>query len=222
MSIYEMTVPTEWPAGGLVEDVAELLRERIADGRTAPSSAPSEDALADELGVSGEVMADALGMLRTEGVIALARPVPAMSVLPGDDWSILLSAYALREQLDGLAARLAAERVGAAIEPVLHAALDQQRRALDAGDRVRAARADARFSCALIDASGNHFLPFHTALVRSSSRSAATLLDAERLARGIDQQRALLDAVCAGDGARAERLARARVRTTLEALEAAG
>jgi DNA-binding GntR family transcriptional regulator len=229
MSISEMSTPVtptspplEWPAGGRVDDVAELLRERIADGRAPSASGLSERQLAHELGVSRDVLTDALGLLRREGVIALASPCPGMSVLPGDDWSILLSAYALREAIDGVAARLAAERVGPAMEPVLHAAIERQRQALAAGDRTHYARADSRFHCALVDASGNHFLPFHAGLVRSTSRSAATLLGTERLARAVDERLEILAAVSRRDGTAAERAAREHIRTTASALEAAG
>lgn len=222
MSATAAIAASDWPLERRAIDVAELLHERIRDGRAAPSTWSSERALAEELGVDRDVVAEALSQLRREGIIALAAPSPEMAVLPDDDGSLLLSAYVLREALDPLAARLAAIGVGPAIEPVLHAAIEQQRRAVERGDRVRSGRAEGRFHCALLEAAGNQFLLFHSGLVRSSSHAAAMRLGPARSMRAVEDHAALMSAVCARDGTEAERVARDHVRATIDALSREG
>ncbi len=212
-----MTASSDWPAGHLVDEIAELLRERITDGRVAAGTTVSQRRLAVELGVSRSVVADAVRMLRREGLIVVVPPGRALRVVADDDRSMLRSAYAVREVIDGLAARLAAVNAGPGVEPSLHACIHDQREAAQTSDRRRYARANSAFHGGLLRASGNRLLPSYRAIVHATSR-AASLLPAERLERAVEEHESILRAVCRRDGEQAEQAARAHVRATLGAL----
>lgn len=212
-----MPASTHWPAAPLVEEIAELLRERIVDGRAAPGVALSQRRLADELGVGRGVVAEALRVLRREGLIVVAPPGRGVRVAGEEDRSSLLSAYAVREVIDGLAARLASVSMGPALAPLLRAAIDDQRDAAATVERGRYARANSAFHGGLISACGNRFLLGHMALVHSTSR-AASLLHPARLRDAVDEHESILRAVCDRDADAAEAAARAHVRATVAAL----
>jgi DNA-binding GntR family transcriptional regulator len=211
------TVMANWPSETLVDELAELLRERIMDGRMAPGATLSQRQLAVQLSVSRDVVADALRVLRREGLVAVAAPGRALRVVADDDRSMLLSAYAVREVIDGLAARLAAVNAGPALEPTLRACIDDQRQATQTSDRRRYARANLAFHGELIGASGNRLLASYMAIVHATSR-AASLVSAERLQRAGEEHESILRAVCRRDGEQSERAARIHVRSTVDAL----
>lgn len=212
-----MSTSQDWPATPLVEQIAELLRERIVDGRAAPGTALSQRRLADELGVGRAVAAEALRMLRREGLIVVAPPGRGLRVVGEEDRSTLLSAYAVREVIDGLAARLVAASTGPALGPMLRASVEDQRDAAEAVDRGRYARANSAFHGGLMGACGNRFVLSHMALVHSTSR-AASLLHPARLRDAVAEHESILRAVCDREADTAETAARAHVRATVAAL----
>ncbi len=212
-----MRTSSDWPAPRLVDDVADLLRERILAGRIAAGAPLSQRQLAVELGVSRTVVGDALRELRWEGVVAVAPSGRRLRVAgDDDDQSIVASAYAVREVIDGLAARLAAAGMGPKVRAVLDMSLEEQRAALSERDLRAYARADLRFHGQILEASGNQLLSPHMALLRSTARGALRLAP-QRLEEAIEEHRAIRDAICERDASRAEVLARAHVRSTMTA-----
>jgi DNA-binding GntR family transcriptional regulator len=213
-----MSAGSEWPSGPLVDEIAGVLRERIIEGRYATDAPLSQRALARELHVARGVVGEALRLLRREGLVDIPRAGTGVRVA-APDRSAFLSAYAVREAIDGLAARLAAARARPAIKGRSTAALEEQRIAVSSEDRVRYMRANLLFHVAMIDGSGNPLLRNHIWLVRSTSRSAM-LLGLGRMRRAVEEHEAILAAVSRGEPDDAERAARAHVRATIEALEA--
>jgi len=212
-----MTAASEWPDGSLVDEIADVLRERIIEGRYAVDAPLSQRALAEELSVARGVVGEALRMLRREGLVEVGRGGEALRVKAADR-PVFLSAYEVREVIDGLAARLAAAHAAPAIRRRCAAALEAQRGALGSGDRLAYMRANVAFHAVIIDRSGNPLLRKHMWLVRSTSRSAGLLGDA-RMGQAITEHEAILAAVGDGDLEQAERAARAHVRKTIQALE---
>jgi DNA-binding GntR family transcriptional regulator len=203
----------EWPS----DEIAGVLRERIIEGRYAPRTPLIQRALAEELTASRGAVGEALRLLRREGLLEIPRPGAGARVLPADR-SVLLSAYAVREVLDGLAARLAAGHAGPRMQERLAAALAEQRTAASSGDRPRYTRANMAFHAAITHGSGNPLLHSHMWLVRSTSR-AAVLLGLERMRLALSEHQAILTAVGGGQAEQAEGAARTHVRTTVEELE---
>jgi DNA-binding GntR family transcriptional regulator len=214
---WSMTAASEWPGGSLVDEIAGVLRERIIEGRYAADTPLSQRVLAEELSVARGVVGEALRALRHEGLVDVARP-GAETRVAATDRSVFLYAYALREVIDGLAARLATRHAGPGIKERCGAALEEQRIAVTSEDRLRYMRANVAFHATMIDGSGNPLLRAHLWLVRSTSRSAV-LLAPKRLGRAVEEHRAILAAVRCGEAQQAERAARAHVRAAIEALE---
>jgi DNA-binding GntR family transcriptional regulator len=132
--------------------------------------------------------------------------------------SVLLSAYAVREVLDGLAARLTASHPRPRVQERLAVALAELGAAVSSRDRLRYTRACMAFHVALIDGSENPLLRSHIWLVRSTSRGAS-LRGLERMPEAFTEHQAILAAVRGGRADQAEGAARAHVRTTIQELE---
>jgi DNA-binding GntR family transcriptional regulator len=84
------------------------LRQRILDGALAPSAQLNQEQLAAELGVSTTPLREALRRLESERLVTMAahRDVVVAPLDPEE----MISVYEVREELDPLAAALAAER----------------------------------------------------------------------------------------------------------------
>lgn len=89
----------------------EVIREAIMDGRLAPGQRLKEEELARELGISRTPVREALLILQTEGLLE-STPNRGATVRTYDEDDIA-DLYILRAALEGVAARLAAERVSA-------------------------------------------------------------------------------------------------------------
>lgn len=207
----------EWPSAPLVDEIAGVLRERIIEGRYTVMAPLSQRALAKELTVARGVVGEALRILRREGLVEIAQVGARTRVAAVDRW-VLLSACAVREVIDGLAARLAASRAGPSTSADCKEALREQRVAVRSGDQVGYLRANAAFHAAMIAGSDNPMLRNHMWLVRSTSRGAV-LLGPPRMREEIREHEAILAAVARGEPDQAELAARAHVRATIAALE---
>jgi DNA-binding GntR family transcriptional regulator len=208
---------SEWPTGSLVDEIAAVLRERIIERRYLADARLSQRALADELTVARGVVGEALRMLRREGLVDIARPGSGARVVQVDHGAFL-SAYAVREVIDGLAARLAAGHASPTIAEHCGLVLEEQRIAVSSKDRLRYMRANVAFHAALIKGSGNPVLLTHLWLVRSTARSAA-VLRLEQIRREVEEHEAILAAISRRQPAQAEHAARAHVRATIDALQ---
>jgi len=210
------------------------LRELILGGELAPGQRIAELALVERLGVSRTPIRAALSKLSEEGLLeALPGGGYAVNDFSEDD---IHDAIELRGTLEGLAARLAAER-GAA--PVL---LAEARECLDGIDAVLAAPAldeaafsayaelNARWHDLLAEMAGSALvrrqlervktLPFASpnGFVRvggDQPRSRDSLLVAQA------QHRAVIDAITRREGARAEALMREHARIAQQNLREA-
>jgi DNA-binding GntR family transcriptional regulator len=154
-------------------------------------------------------------MLFREGLVVSNAGTMQVAAAEG---AVLSSAYAVREVVDGLAARLAARHSRPGTERRCVAALKDHRAATDADDRLQSMRTDISFHASLVDGSGNPVLRSHWLLVRFTTRSAMLLLTAQ-LQGAIDEHEAILAAVSGGEPEQAERAARAHVRATIDALQ---
>ena len=189
----------------LVEQVRARLLDAICDGSLAPGARLTQEELAASLNVSRQPVLQALRLLKGDGfVIDAGRRGLMVAPLDG---AMIERIYAVRAVLDGLAARLAAERK----VKLDHALIDAGRKAA-AGTRLAAMiDADMRFHHALYAASGNDFIAESAERHWRHIRRAmgAVLRTPGTRASVWDEHEAILHAVARGDAARAERLARA-------------
>ncbi len=136
-------------APDLVDRVYRALLDAISDGSLAPGARITQEDIAEQLAVSRQPVLQALRLLKRDDLVQDA-PGRGLIVAPLDPvW--IARVYEVRGALDGLAARLAAER-RAPIDPQL---IVQGRRAARGRDIKAMIEADIAFHNAVYEASGN-------------------------------------------------------------------
>ena len=194
----------------LIDQVYQRMLEAIADGSLLPGQRLRQGKFAERLGVSRQPVSHALHLLRRQGLVTESGR-KGLEVAPVDS-ARLRQLYEVRGALDGLAARLAADRAGR--DDAGRAAL---LRALAAGQAVEPGtviavlvRLDVDFHQALYRLSGN---PMVEEMIKPQwphlRRSMATVLAAlDYHARAWAEHADIVACVLAGDGEGAERAAR--------------
>ncbi|WP_106475755.1 GntR family transcriptional regulator [Phytohalomonas tamaricis] len=210
------------------------LREWILSGTLTADERLWEPALAKRLEVSRTPLREALVRLEGEGLI-IAAPEGGYQVRAFDR-AYLQGAIEVRGTLEGLAARRAAEaRPSAAALKPLHVTLDALDRvvaqhALDSDDFDAYMTFNERFHDAILRLAGSQ--PLEEALARivslpfaspSAFVMAQSLLPRshEILFIAQDQHRCLVEAIAAGQGARAEQIAREHAQIARRNLDVA-
>jgi DNA-binding GntR family transcriptional regulator len=156
------------------EKAYRALKQLILDNAIPPGAQMLEQEAALRLGMSRTPVREAMVRLRQDGMVEI-RPRHGMRVLPIsiDDMQEI---YDILTELEGLAARRAAER-GLSVEELagLDEAVDAMDRALAADDRTAWAEADGAFHTRLVEASGNRRLQAAVATVMDQSQRARRL-----------------------------------------------
>ena len=101
-------------AGTTADAVYQALRHAILHGDLAPGERLRSDALANELRVSRTPVREALRKLEAEGLVAPSGSGLIVRALSEQD---LTELFYVREALEGMAARLAAENATARADP---------------------------------------------------------------------------------------------------------
>jgi len=199
----------------LVDEVAQVLRECIYKGVHAPGDVLRQVQLAEQLGVSRTPLREALRVLQAEGLVE-ADAVRGVSVSRVNG-PRLLDAYVLREMLDGLAARLAAERSAGQAHALLDPIVASQRRAMrpwSAGDYTLA---NVSFHTTIVEMARNEFLGGQLGIVRLTSQvfAPAVILAEAEAEQAVQEHEGLIDAISRGAADEAERLGRSHIRNTI-------
>jgi len=199
----------------LADEIAQVLRQRIFSGRYAPGQPMLQVPLSEELEVSRTPLRHALAMLETEGLLQSAGARGLIVAKP--NLNDIEQAYLLREVIDGLAARLAAESATAADVQGLREIVKQQAVNVEAWRPETYTHLNVEFHARIIACSRNVYLDSQLPLVRLTS---LVFLPAFRLseARALDavgEHSGIVDTIERRDGAHAEKLARAHIRRTL-------
>jgi DNA-binding GntR family transcriptional regulator len=190
------------------------LLEDIRSGTLSPGARLRETELAERLGISRTPVREAIRQLETDGlVIHLPRQGATIRSL---DHAEVVELYEMRAVLEGTAARLAA-RAASDIELTELAALNSELESAPVGAAAR--ELNRVFHRTLIDAARNRFL------IKSMSALQKTLLilgpttlaDPDRARSAVAEHAAVLAALQARDGSRAEAAMRAHVEAALSA-----
>jgi DNA-binding FadR family transcriptional regulator len=201
--------------------VAEHLTREIKSGRIAPESRlPPETSLAAELGVSRNVVREAISQLRADGLVYVRQGAGAYALAPEDSKVIRLDPlllgdatdlgqlFELRAMLETEAAGLAATRIKLEGLAILRQALDR----MQGSERTRdgSVAADLEFHREISRATGNAYILTFISFIASQIRNTIYLA---RQAQSIDvvveetiaEHQKIYDALTAGDvtGARA-------------------
>lgn len=188
----------------LVDQAYRALVDAISSGALAPGERIVQEVLAEQLAVSRQPVLQALRLLKADGLVQDA-PGRGLRVTPLDA-ALIAQVYAVRGALDGLAARLAAQRRAAPPAALMRAG----RAAARSADVAAMIDADLAFHQAVYAASGNPLIERSAAPHWCQIRRAmgAVLQSAPARAAIWDEHAAIAAAIAAGDADTAERLAR--------------
>ena len=215
-----MSEQLEWHSRTrLVDEIAQVLRERIYSGRYGPGEALRQVQIAAELKVSRTPLREALRMLEMEGILK-ADVGGGVRVIRAD-FQRLIDAYLLREAIDTLAARLAAERLRAPGTTRLQELIARQRQALEPWQPETYTKANVAFHSAIIEMAQNEFLTAQIPIVRMTSQifSPWVMMESDRAIHAIEEHVLIADAIGRADAEAAQLLARDHIHRTIERLE---
>lgn len=204
----------------LAQTVVERLRAALIEGRFVPDEKLHEESLAAMLQVSRTPVRSALHSLAAEGLLDYVpnRGYNVRSV----DLAGLTSIFDIRGVLEGLAARLAAERgMDETLQATCRQALAEGDRVMGKGRLLVADRAifsdvNARIHTAILDAADNRMLHDMLRLchnIPASSDRNVLWDDYHWLRRSHDDHHRMFDAILMRDGPRAEQLMREHIHT---------
>lgn len=179
------------------KDAYRLILDAIDTGSYRPGDRLVESELADRFGVSRTPIREALQRLETQSL--LARDGRSL-IVASLDHNQLAELYVVRSELEGLAARLAAQHAAPEEVRVLRAMLEDDRKIVDSPDAL--SRANRRFHTQIHLASHNRYLVQQLELVhRSMALLATTSLAVDgRGAAALNEHDAIVTAIEAGDG----------------------
>lgn len=203
--------------GATAENVTDALREAILDGRIPASTWLREEDLAVELRVSRTPVREALRRLAADG-LAVRVPNQGVQVTPMTIEDVL-AVYTVRENLEGLAARLAANRADKPLIDELtrvHAAMAA---CAEADDPATMYPLNLEFHRIIRESSGNQYLERFLTLVEHAVRrfGATTYEIPGRMAATIEEHDRIITAIGGKDPDDAEKAARDHMRHTRDA-----
>jgi DNA-binding GntR family transcriptional regulator len=209
----------------LVDEVTDHLRRLIITGVLSPGQQLLQTELSEQLGVSRTPLREAFRILEREGFVRVSNGNNTLEVidLSPDD---MVALYEIREVIDGLAARLAAER---GIDEQEHENLTEMvkriartSKPLAAGDR---AVVHADLHSRIAELSGNPHVIAQIPMIRLSSHMLARRLQNvidnapavsdDMIEQGAGDHQGVVDAIAAGNAKLAERIARFHIRKTM-------
>jgi DNA-binding GntR family transcriptional regulator len=198
----------------LHKDAYTLILEAIDAGIYKPGDRLVESELAERFGVSRTPVREALQRLETQSM--LSRDGRSL-IVASLDHNQLAELYAVRTELEGLAARLAARHATEEEMRVLRSMVEEDK-ALLGGDPRSLSRANKRFHKQIHLASHNRFLVQQLDLVhRSMALMATTSFAAEgRDSVGLAEHDAIVSAIESRDGEAAYQALRGHISKAFE------
>ena len=201
------------PNEALPRDAYDMVLDAIDKGEFRPGDRLVEADLADRFGVSGAPVRGAFQRLEAQGVLVRDGRSLIVASLSHDQMGEL---YVLRAELEGLAARLAAQHAAPEEITVLFDMVEEDRALIDDPDRM--SRANKRFHRQLHLASHNRYLIQQLELVhRSMALMSKTTFAAEgRGPVALEEHRQIVAAIDARDGDAADAAIRAHISAAFE------
>ncbi|NOZ70735.1 MAG: GntR family transcriptional regulator [Chloroflexi bacterium] len=189
----------------------EQLRERIVRLQLPPGALIDEQQLSDELDLSPSTIREAIKLLAHDGLVQVT-PRHGLYVAPVS-LEDLAQLSEMREALESLCARLAAQRATSDELAVLEA-LRQEHQDIAATDSERLFELDHRFHQAIARAAHNKYLArtLETFFGLSQRLWYLALPEIAALPAAVEKHLDLAAAIQAGDADTAERLMRAHVK----------
>jgi DNA-binding GntR family transcriptional regulator len=206
----------------LVDEIAANIRARIMNGEFAIGTPLRQAALAEEFGVSRTPIREALRQLQNGGLIEVLPNRGAVIRVP-TPWEVR-EAYEVRAELEGMAARRAAERITRTQLRTLSESNGVLRRALDEAGSPDTQAANDSFHTIICAAAGNEWLTAMVARINESfprNVSSLALAGNERHRQeNVAEHDEIIAAFEAGDAARAREAMHAHIMSAGEYLAA--
>ncbi len=193
----------------LRDQVLVALRQRIVNGDYPPGERLTEDRLADDFGVSRNPVREALRVVAEEGFVIMVPRRGAVVASP--DATTIADMFAVRERLETLAARFAAERATASDVAGLRSLLDDAREATGRVDFATVAELNSALHLRVIEISGNRWLASIASALYLHVRWVFRIGAAHRAPHSWIEHIRLVDAIEAGNPDAAEAAAMAHV-----------
>lgn len=203
----------------LTDRVYEILREDILNNRLVPDTPLQEAVIARNLGVSRGPVREALQKLSAEGFVEImAHRGAVVSSLTLHDF---IDAYRVREALESLATRLAANKLTEADLNALQDLHEEMIRHAETEAVDAFFAANAKFHNLLVMSSNNRMLiEIYFPLIDQMRRYRMKSLTLRGgLSRSCDEHKAILDAIKAGDANSAAQLMSVHIRIPQQILE---
>lgn len=200
----------------LVDEASRLIRDMILTGRLPAGTRLRQADLAEQMGISRTPLREALMKLEQEGLI---------TVLPRRGFRVVefqleeaIELYDIREMLDGLAARLTAQRIDRETLKSLESHLGKMEKCVQKQNPNEWFIHHVAFHEEILVASGNSRLVGLISNIRLSIQRFHPLLLAtpNRLKSAFQEHVAIFKAIQAKDPERAERLARLHIANAKE------
>lgn len=217
-----LTSMTGLQLGLLSDQIYLLIKTQIKDATLLPGEQLVESQIARTLQVSQAPVRDALKRLAHEGLITHVRHRGNFVATYTDDEA--KQAKVARAELEGLAGRLACGRLDEANRARLAAMIDEMHQAAAEGNLGKFRELDFVFHRAVIEASGNIYLPRMWDILEPNLRSMHVLGDPQFEGDWhlvADWHHSLLEVLEGDDPAAAAELFRAHAAGTLLGEEAA-
>lgn len=188
--------------------VYRAIRKDILNGTLPPAARLVELQLASQLDVSRTPVREALKRLAAEGLVALdpVRGMVVREINPSEAEDI----YMIREVLDGLSARLAAERISPTALGKLHVLTELMQQAADDHRWEAVVQMNISFHEVLYSAAGNERLSLIARSLEESVRRFSTMAFShpERVADVIEEHAEIIHSLEERDPDRAEQITR--------------
>lgn len=198
-------------------DVAQELRRRIANHDLPPGSKLKETDLSIEFGVPRPRIREALSSLEERGLVE--RIPNKGAVVTRLDLAQVMSIYETREALEGLCVRLATERSPKGYwDDLCELFGDPMLGYLRAGDFDAFLAGYEKFRTRVFAAAKNEVVQgmLDSILERTQMIIRRTIILPGRAERGLEQHRAVLQAMQRGDAAEAEQIRKVNLREAME------
>lgn len=202
--------------GLLSDQIYDLIKNMIKDTTLEPGEQLVESQLARRLQVSQAPVRDALKRLAHEGLVTHVRHQGNFVASYSDEEA--QQAKVARAALEGLAGELACGRLDSVVRERLANLIDQMHAAADDLNLSEFRELDFAFHRAVVEASGNAYLPRMWDIIEPSLRSMHVLGDPKFAGdwhQVADWHRSLLEALEHQDGDAAAQLFRAHAAGTL-------
>ena len=199
-------------AAPLKEQVTALIRQAIMDFELKPGQRLVERDLIERLGVSRTTVREVLSQLSAEGLVTVVPQKGAVVSMPTPEDAADL--YEVRACLEALAVQRFVERATSENRAELRRAFDEFDRIATDGAPIPALRAKDEIYRVILEGTASTALQqiLTTAQGRVRMMRATSLSEPGRLPESVEELRAVVDAIEAGDGTKAAEACAQHVR----------